>query len=136
MIYANYSYYVSIYLGGHEPSVKEDDWTYYARQAGTYMESRTFGRIDTGNIPESVRLCACELTEILCRSESGLQNGTSGPVTAYSNDGQSASFAVDANNVYTQEGKQKAMNAIINRYLANTGMLYSGGGCYAVKSEL
>ena len=136
MIYADYNYYTSKYLAGHVPAVKEDDWTYYARQAGTYMDNCTFGRIDTGNIPESVRLCACELTEILCRSESGLQNGASGPMTAYANDGQSASFAVDSNNVYTQEGKRKAMNTIIHRYLANTGMLYAGGGCYAVKSQL
>ena len=136
MIYADYNYYTSKYLAGHVPSVKEDDWTYYARQAGTYMDSCTFGRIDTGNIPEPVRLCACELAEILCRSDSGVQEGASGPMTSYSNDGQSASFAVDPNNVYTQEGKRKAMNAIIHRYLANTGMLYAGGGSYAVKSEL
>ena len=100
------------------------------------MDSCTFGRIDTGNIPESVRLWACELTEILHRADSDIQEGAPGPMTSYSNDGMSASFAVDANNVYTQEGKQKAMNAIIHRYLAKTGMLYSGGGCYAVKSEL
>lgn len=136
MIYADYNYYTSEYLAGRTPTVKEADWTYYARQAGTYMDNRTFGRIDTGNLPEPVRLCACELTEILYRADSSVQEGTSGPMTSYSNDGQSASFAVDANSVYTHEGKRKAMNAIIHRYLANTGMLYAGGGNYAVKSEL
>lgn len=134
MIYADYDYYVTEYLGGHNVTVPAESWTYYARQASTYLDNATNGRIDPSEVGEAVMLCCCELTELLYRVDSSAQSGAAGPLASYSNDGQSGTFVADQNSVSTEAGKSRAMMAIASRYLGRSGMLYRGGGNYAVKS--
>lgn len=134
MLYAEYRFYEEQYLAGHSAAVKERDWMYYSRKAGQYIDECTSGRIDPDNVPDPVRFCTCELVEILAETDSTQQDGVSGPMTGYSNDGQSASFATDPNSIYTQAGKSRAMRSIVRKYLARTGLLYTGGGAYAVES--
>lgn len=134
MLYAEYRFYEEQYLAGHAGTVKEKDWMYYARKAGQYIDKCTGSRIDKDVVPESVRLCVCELAELLAKTDAAQQKGMSGPVSSYANDGQSASFITDQNSIYTETGRNRAMLKIVRDYLGDTGMLYRGGGAYAVKS--
>lgn len=133
MAYATYEYYQDSYLKGREPKVSEQDFPYWEDQAEARIDEQTFGRLKgKEEVPEEVKKCACELTEFLFRVdtvfEQSLQYGGAGPLSSFSNDGQSATFEV-GQSAYTESGSEKKVREIIFRYLGNTGLLYGGGVC-------
>lgn len=132
-MYVNYDYYITEYLIGKSPEIQEDLFPYWEKQARSQIDKYTYGRIrnDSCLISEYVKDCTCELAELLYQSDSinkqGIEEGAAGPVSSYSNDGQSASFDL-SRSVYTEEGKAKKVKEIIYKYLSNTGLLYAGVG--------
>lgn len=133
MAYATYEYYQDSYLKGREPKVSEQDFPYWEDQAEARIDEQTFGRLKgKEEVPEEVKKCACELTEFLFRVdtvfEQSLQYGGAGPLSSFSNDGQSATFEV-GQSAYTESGSEKKVREIISRYLGDTGLLYGGGVC-------
>lgn len=130
-MYVNYDYYITEYLLGKSPEIQEDLFLYWEKQARSQIDKYTYGRIrnDSGLISEYVKDCTCELAELLHQADSinkqGIEEGAAGPVSSYSNDGQSASFDLSKSS-YTEEGKTKKIMEIIHRYLENTGLLYAG----------
>ena len=130
-MYADYRYYTEGYLLGKSPAVPEEIFPYWEKQARNQIEQYTFGRIsaDSDLISEKVKDCTCELAEFLYQADSvsqhGIQDGAAGPISSYSNDGESASFDL-SRSVYTEDGKSKKVKEIIYRYLSNTGLLYAG----------
>lgn len=132
-MYVDYNSYITGYLFGKSPSIPVELFPYWEKQARIQIDRYTYGRIsaDSSLISENVKDCACELAELLYQADSvvqqGIEEGAAGPVTSYSNDGQSASFDL-SRSAYTEEGKSKKIKEIIYRYLSNTGLLYAGVG--------
>lgn len=130
-MYADYRYYTEGYLLGKTPAVPEEIFPYWEKQARSQIDQYTYGRIsaDSDLISEKVKDCTCELAEFLYQADSvsqqGIQDGAAGPISSYSNDGESASFDL-SRSVYTEDGKSKKVKEIIYRYLSNTGLLYAG----------
>ena len=131
MPYVDYEYYVDGYLLGREPAVPEKVFPYWEKQARTEIDKRTFDRIkaDETLVSDQVKDCCCELVELLYQADSvaqqTLQNGGSGPLASFSNDGQSGTFDL-SQSTYTESGKSCKVREIIYRHLGNTGLLYSG----------
>ena len=130
-MYADYRYYTEGYLLWKTPAVPEEIFPYWEKQARNQIDQYTFGRIsaDSDLISEKVKDCTFELAEFLYQADSvsqqGIQDGAAGPISSYSNDGESASFDL-SRSVYTEDGKSKKVKEIIYRYLSNTGLLYAG----------
>ena len=131
MAYAEQKYYVSGYLLGRSPAVPEAVFPYWEKQAERIIDQYTFDRIKRNNslVSDAVKDCACELTELLYAADSvsqqTLQQGGTGPLVSYSNDGESGTFDL-SQSVYTETGKATKIKEIVYRYLGNTGLLYAG----------
>lgn len=129
-MYADFSDYEK-YSEKKEPLIPGDSWTNWERQAEGEIDKRTMGRLKTNPalVTEAVKNCTCELAELLYQanefSEQARQQGGAGPLTSYSNDGESGTFDL-SQSVYTEDGKAGKIKEIIYRYLAFTGLLYAG----------
>lgn len=69
-MYADYEFYTSEYLLGKAPTVPEESFPYWEREARMQIDSYTFGRI--GSLPESpeeVKLCTCAVAEVLYQAD-------------------------------------------------------------------
>lgn len=131
MVYVDFQYYLHDYLGNfREPLMEMGNFSYYAKQAGYEIDKFTYGSLksQTG-VPGEVRDCACELAEFLfkadCMEEQFRQQGATGPLISYSNDGETGSFD-HSDSPYTASGKEKKISSIIRKHLSHTGFLYAG----------
>lgn len=130
-MYADCRYYEEEYLMGASPAVPEKDFRFWEKQARREIDARTFNRIRTneGLITEDVKDCTCAIAELLYKanslSEQALQDGAAGPLSSYSNDGESGSFDL-SQSIYTESGKKAEISRLIHQYLGNTGLLYAG----------
>lgn len=131
MKYVDYTYYISEYLLGRSPAVPESEFLFWEKQARTEIDRFTFGRVaaDQTLATVPVKDCCCELAELLYHADQiaqqSAQSGGAGPLSSYSNDGQSGTFDL-SQSVYTESGKREKVREIIYRYLAHTGLLYAG----------
>ena len=66
--YADEGYYISEYLCGRK-AVIVSAFDYYARSATLLIKAYTGENVDGNNIPESVKLCCCELAELVYNDE-------------------------------------------------------------------
>lgn len=115
--YVDYSYYKIQYKGDLIPS---DNFEFYCRKATQYIKTNTFDRVDENNVPEEVKMCCCELCDVLYRADQSTKaNGiTSEKVGEYSVSYESAQSI--------KENLKKEINEVLRLYLANTGLLYRG----------
>ena len=133
MLYASYMYYAN-YTGRDTPLIGEDAWNYWERQAEGEVDRHTFGRLkkDPALVSDAVRNCVCEIAELLYKAEElaeqARQAGAAGPLSSYSNDGESGTYDL-SQSVYTEEGKGRKIQEIVYRYLAFTGLMYAGVKC-------
>ena len=131
MAYADYSYYENTYRAGMNPVITDEDvFAFWEKKACREVDLVTFNRIQAlEEIPEVVMDCVCELAELLYQADKldnqGLSEGVAGPLTSYSNDGQSGSYDV-SQSLYTADGRKKEVNRIIRSYLLHTGLMYKG----------
>lgn len=129
-MYADYEFYTSEYLLGKAPTVPEESFPYWEREARMQIDSYTFGRI--GSLPESpeeVKLCTCAVAEGLYQADKAKaeqqESGLAGPLSSWSNDGQSGTVDL-SNSTLTETGKMKEVRRLIAQYLCNTGLMYRG----------
>lgn len=131
-MYADYQYYITQYLLGREPTLPEEEFLFWEKQAAKEIDKYTMGRIHAlkDGVPDEAKECTCEIAELLYTanllSEEATKQGAAGPLASYSNDGESGSYDLSVS-VYTEEGKQKKIRRIISTGLAYTGLLYRGG---------
>lgn len=136
MIYADYDYYRNEYFGN---SIKEADFQRLALHASQYIDYITRGRARADI--EEVKMCCCALAEqeqtietaqALAKSSlaagaadgAEVQSETVGSWSrSYRSGGDSAQSAAQA-----EAAGRSVMLDIARRYLANTGLLYRGGG--------
>lgn len=127
-MFATYKFYTSEYLMGRSPSVPEAEYAFWESEAESEVNRRTFGRLqrDKKLITDPVKKCTCAITELLYKADKlDLQNGGTGPLASYSNDGESGSFDL-SESIYTESGKKAKIADICNRYLGRSGLLYPG----------
>ena len=131
MSYADYAYYTSAYLLGRSPLIPEEDFLFWEKRAGMELDAWTFDRLkaDSSLISDDVRDCACAITEMLYKADqvasAAESQGLAGPLTSWSNDGNSGSIDV-SQSIYTESGKKAEVRRLIYLYLGNTGLLYAG----------
>ncbi|SHI42872.1 head-tail connector protein [Parasporobacterium paucivorans] len=119
MAFIDYEYYFTTYGG----SIPEAVFSKWARKAENRLNMRTLGNIIiTASYAESVKLCACEIADILYQYES--LKGASGMILkSYSNDGESGTFN-DAE--MTEDAVNSRIEAVMIEYLYDTNLLYRG----------
>lgn len=129
MAYVTWDYYISGYLQGRSPAVPDTCFPFWEKQAERIVDSYTFDRIKANDslLTDDVKDCTCELIELLYRADKASQSTSDfgGPLTSYSNDGESGTIDL-SRSIYTEEGKRKKCREIICRYLGNTPLLYRG----------
>lgn len=134
-MYTTYSYYLKQYLCGTEPKITETEFAFYLKKAQKEIDYYTFNRLkENSEQLECVQECVCELIEMLYTStkniNSMLEQGISGPMVSYANDGESGTFSNDTNSIVSQlntsEGQRKEIKKIIYLHLNDTGLLYAG----------
>lgn len=119
-IYADENFYADEYLAG-KTAVITAAYTYYFREASRIIDVYTFGNIDADNVPEDVRMCCCELAELICRFDTE-QDGHAGKASE-SVQGWSVSYT-SASDSKTQLDAQT--RDVVYKWLSGSGLLYSG----------
>lgn len=122
MNYADEKYYTDTYLCGKK-AVITTAFSYYARKASQIIDRYTFGRVDSNNIPECVKMCCCEVAEHLYTNDTATDNGTKNNVTSERIGDLSVSYGgAEAQSKATAANVRSA----IYLWLADTGLLYRG----------
>ena len=121
-VYADFNYYTGKYLAGKSASVTEADFTYYARSSSKTIDTYTFGNVDSDNVPDEVRMCCCELTEMLYKIDTSQAENKQG-VASESVQGWSQSYE---SSQARQQAAESSQRDIIRKWLSGTGLLYSG----------
>lgn len=119
-VYADYEFYKNEYLCGRKAVIDTASFAFYARQATQKIKQYTFDNIDENSIPESVRLCCCEVAELIYtydHSEAG-----TGVVSASVGD-ESVSYESAES---TGQLLSKNIKSAVYSWLADTGLLYRG----------
>ncbi len=121
MNYADENFYTQNYLCGKE-AVITTAFDFYSRKASTVIRTFTGNNIDENNIPECVRMCCCELAEMLFRYEKLLNGNTTGMTSQRIGD-LSINYESSEN---LRKSQSDEIKQIIYRWLSGTGLLYRG----------
>lgn len=114
VIYADYEYYNGTYYG----KMAEEDFKRLSRQASTYLDHVTFGRIQTvtdEKIIEKVKDACCAVADAFLLNETGV-------VSQETNDGISVTYV---NGTGSKTDDQRLYQAAV-LYLGRTGLMYLG----------
>ncbi len=119
-VYADENYYKDSYLCGRA-AVITSAFEYYVRSASQLIRQHTYSNINENSVPDSVKLCCCELAELLYKSEDFEKKH--GETSSESVQGWSKSFE-------SKQERQKALNVAarncIYKWLGGTGLLFAG----------
>ena len=120
--YADYSFYVTEYLKGREAAVQGADFDYFAADASQLIRTYIGTDIEV-DVPECVKMCCCELAEMLFKNEQLSANSEG--LSSESIQGWSRSYE-------SSEARQSLMDSrtlnVIYKWLSGTGLLYRGIG--------
>lgn len=114
--YADSTYYTDTYKGAVIDTASFD---LYARKATQKIKLHTFGRVSEDNMPEEVKMCCCELAELIYKHE----KEDNGNVSSEKVGEHSVSY-VDKQKI--EEVLRGKCTEIIQNWLAMTGLLYRG----------
>ena len=115
-LYVDFDFYEAEYEG---KIVEADNFGFYSRKASQIIKQYTCGNVPD-EVPESVKFCCCELSELLYKSD---KSSSSQGVTSEKVGDWSASYE-------SGESQQKALSSkirsVVYSWLADTGLLYRG----------
>ena len=74
-VFADYDFYINKYLSGRNAAVSAADFTMLARKATQKIKVFTGSNVDESNIPECVKMCCCEITELLYKRSNITKSG-------------------------------------------------------------
>lgn len=144
MAYADYEYYTITYLG---TAIKGDDFPRLSLRASIFLDYYTQGRAAKNSDLDALKMACCAVAEqyqyidtaqaMAQKSLSAsLESGESGELQSqtvgswsktYRSGGDSAQQALSS----VQTAKA-SLASVAQQYLAGTGLLYRGRGCYCV----
>lgn len=117
--YADNTYYTETYLAGKEAVVDAASFNFYARQATQTIKQHTFNRVSDSNIPDEVKMCCCELTEL------AYKEAIAGNVKVASEKVGSYSVEYKTAEQIAKEYIDKQAGSLY-KWLGMTGLLYRG----------
>lgn len=117
-VYADEKFYKNEYLCGRK-AVIDTAFDFYARQATTKIKQYTFDNIDETNIPDGVKMCCCEVAELLYKTENTAHGGISSEKVG----DQSVSY--ESTDIQTQNLRKNIKSSVYS-WLAESGLLYRG----------
>lgn len=134
MAYADYEYYVSVYLGTIIP---EPEFSRLSQRASSFLDYYTQGRAADNADLDALKMACCAIAEEQMAIDAAsaaaakgfstgaeIQSETVGPHSVtYRSGAETATAAL----TYANNARQ-ALAAIARMYLAGTGLLYRGGG--------
>lgn len=131
MAYVDNEYYLSNYLQGRDETVPEDDFGFWEKKARLTIDRATSSRIqDLDDIPEEVKDCTCAVMEVLYKGDAYEKQlraaGLAGPLSSWSNDGESGSVDLSHASYATEEGRSQEIRRLLRLYLGDTGLLFMG----------
>lgn len=112
--YVDFDYYKQHYLLGKEEVIDTTSFLYYATKATALIRQATYGKSDT-TPTDSVKMCCCEIAEVMHSYEQSSSNVTSEKVGEYSVSYQQA----------TQDDCTKKVNHSISNWISSE-MRYVG----------
>lgn len=119
-VFADYNFYKSEYLCGKNAVIDTASFDFYARKATQMIKTYTFNNIDESNIPECVKLCCCEVAELLYKDE----NSTNTKSISSERVGDVSVSYESADN--QRQALSKNIRTVIRSWLADSGLLYRG----------
>lgn len=131
MAYVDNEYYLNDYLQGRDETVPEDDFAFWEKKARLTIDRATSSRIhDLDEIPEEVKDCTCAVMEVLYKGDVYEKQlsaaGLAGPLSSWSNDGESGSVDLSRAAYATADGREAEIRRILRLYLGDTGLLFMG----------
>ena len=142
MAYADYEYYTTTYLGS---AIKEEDFPRLAMRASSFLDYYTQGRAAQNVDMDALKMACCAIADqyqyidtaqalaqksltASLEPDGELQSQTVGSWSkTYRSGGDSAQQALSS----VQTAKA-SLSSIAQQYLAGTGLLYRGRGCFNV----
>lgn len=128
MVYADYQYYKTVYMGN---TVPEESFPSLAIKASAYVDWATMNRAKTatGDAADAVKNAVCALAEIIQDGEklSAISSDTESPIASETVGGWSRSFgskAVSASDLQLIESRKKEA---VMMWLAPYGLLQARG---------
>lgn len=120
-MYADEPYYKDRYLLGRKPVISSG-FAFYARSASQIIDQYTFDCLkEMQDIPETVKMCCCELAEAVHRREK--QQNEAGGKTSEKVSTYSVSFASAKE---CAEAAVTEQRNIVMKWLTDTGLCYQG----------
>lgn len=138
MVYADYTYYSSTYMG----AVSEEDFPRLAVRASSFLDYYTRNKAADNATLDAIKMCCCALVDKYAVIEAAQALAVRNLANAAANDAEVKSETVGSYSRTLATGGESAMSALnatdgaknllaatCNEYLAHTGLLYRGGGC-------
>lgn len=119
-VYADEEFYKKEYLCGKK-AVIDTAFLFYARSATQKIKLYTCENVNEESIPESVKMCCCELAERLYTADR--EQSESGNITSESVGGWSKQYESTEKR---QQRLDKATHDIVYKWLSGTGLLFRG----------
>lgn len=117
--YADYNFYEREYHCDSK-AVIGTAFNFYAQQATQYIRKQTFGNINEDEeIPHPVKMCCCEIAELLYKAEKSDRNGITSEKVG------DLSVSYESTESQGQALSQNIRSAIV-LWLSGTGLLYRG----------
>lgn len=117
-MYVDFDYYVNIYKG--TKFATEGEFSPFRRKASNYIRQCTYDRIPSDAVPESAKMCCCELAEQLKQFD---ENSNNINVSSEHIGDLSISYASAESQ---KQAKNQAIKDTIHMWLLDTGLLYRG----------
>lgn len=111
-VYADQTFYKAEYLQGRSAKVDEADFPFYALSASAAINSYA-GAFPEDDIPEEVRLCCCEIAELLCTGDTSEASKKAG-IASESVQGWSQSYESSESRMTSQNA---AVDAVLHKWL-------------------
>ena len=144
MAYADYEYYTTTYLG---TAIKEDDFPRMALRASSFLDYYTQGRAAQNSDLDALKMACCAIAEQYQSIDTAQALAQKSLSASLESDGELQSQTVGSWSKTYRSGRdsaqqalssvqiaQAALGAIVQQYLAGTGLLYRGRGCSCVPS--
>lgn len=133
MVYADYGFYASCFMGS---SIKEEDFNRLALRASQFLDYYTLGKSRNNPGLENLKMACCAIAEkyqvlekaqkAVVESLNGGESVKSESVGSYSVSYQTASEKAQGANQAVIDA-QNGVVATARQYLVGTGLLYRGG---------
>lgn len=112
-VYADQTFYTVQYLQGRSAKISDADFPYFAMQASAQINRFLGSAVPEDAIPEEVRLCCCEVAELLYTGETSEASKKAG-ITSESVQGWSQSYESSESRSSAQSN---AIDAVLHKWL-------------------